>query len=109
MSMAGLGPQDALLLVKFVCHFAWADGQVKESERRFINKLLIKLGLAGNDQAARWLANPPPAYEMDPKKIPANHRQIFLETVRDIITIDGDLADRELESLKRFDMMLRGG
>jgi uncharacterized tellurite resistance protein B-like protein len=107
--MQKLSAKDRLRLMKFVCSFVWADLEVKASERRFVHKMVKKLHL-NEDEAAQvegWLKVPPPPEEVDPTEIPREHRQMFLDTVRDVITADGEVAPNEWENLALFEQLLR--
>ena len=108
--MQKLSRQDRLHLMKFVCSFAWADLEIKTSERKFITKMMKKLRLddAERAQVEQWLEVPPRAEEVDPTRIPSAHRQIFLDTIRDVITSDGEVAKDEWENLSLFEQLLRG-
>lgn len=106
--MQKLSPKDRLRLMKFVCSFVWADLEVKDSERKFVTKMVKKLRLdeAEAAQVQGWLEVPPPAEEVDPTRIPREHRQIFLDTIRDVITADGEVAPTEWENLALFEQLL---
>lgn len=106
--MQKLSSKDRLRLMKFVCSFVWADLEVKESERKFVEKMVKKLRLddAEAAQVKGWLEVPPPAEEVDPTRIPKEHRQIFLDTIRDVITADGEVASSEWENLALFEQLL---
>ncbi len=108
--MQKLTRQDRLRLMKFVCSFAWADLEIKAAERKFVHKMAKKLHLDDEERAQvnKWLEVPPPAEEVDPTRIPAAHRQIFLDTIRDLITADGEVANDEWENLALFEQLLRG-
>jgi uncharacterized tellurite resistance protein B-like protein len=108
--MQKLTRQDRLRLMKFVCSFAWADLEIKEAERKFIDKTMKKLRLddAERAQVAEWLEVPPRVEEVDPTQIPAAHRQIFLDTIRDVITADGEVDKDEWENLALFEQLLKG-
>jgi uncharacterized tellurite resistance protein B-like protein len=108
--MQKLSRQDRLHLMKFVCSFAWADLEIKSSERKFIEKMTKKLHLddAERAQVQQWLEVPPRAEEVDPTRIPVAHRQMFLDTIRDVITADGEVAQDEWENLSLFEQLLRG-
>lgn len=107
--MQKLSSKDRLRLMKFVCSFVWADLEVKDSERKFVEKTMKKLRLdeAEKAQVQQWLEVPPRAEEVDPTKIPAAHRQLFLDTIRDVITADGEVARDEWENLTLFEQLLR--
>jgi len=99
-----LDRKDRLRLMKFVCSFAWADLEVREAERNFIGRLIDKLGLDQDERAqvAEWLEVPPRAEELDPSEIPRAHRELFLESVRDLIEVDGHIDEEEIEN---FDLL----
>jgi uncharacterized tellurite resistance protein B-like protein len=106
--MQKLSAKDRLQLMKFVCSFVWADLEVHSSERKFVAKMVKKLRL-DEDEAKLvkgWLAVPPPPEEVDPTQIPKAHRQMFLDTIRDVITADGDVAPDEWENLALFEQLL---
>ncbi|HJK95957.1 MAG TPA: TerB family tellurite resistance protein [Polyangiaceae bacterium LLY-WYZ-14_1] len=99
-----LDRNDRLRLMKFVCSFAWADLQVDEAERGFVGRLIEQLDLDEEErqQVAEWLEVPPRPEELDPSEIPRSHRELFLEAVRDVIEVDGRIADSEVEN---FDLL----
>jgi uncharacterized tellurite resistance protein B-like protein len=107
--MQKLSPKDRLRLMKFVCSFVWADLEVKASERKFVAKMAKKLRLEESEleQVQGWLKVPPRPEEVDPTKIPPEHRQLFLDTIRDVITADGEVAQDEWENLALFEQLLR--
>ena len=45
MSLHKLPREDRLRLMRFVCSFAWADLEVKKTERALVSKMAKKLGL----------------------------------------------------------------
>jgi hypothetical protein len=81
---------------------------VKDSERKFVTKMVKKLGLTEEEagQVKGWLQVPPPPEEVDPTQIPKEHRQMFLDTIRDVITADGEVAQDEWENLALFEQLL---
>jgi hypothetical protein len=103
-----LSRTDRLRLMKFVCSFAWADLEVQDEERRFVQKMVRRLELEGDDldQVASWLEVPPPPEEVDPSEVPAAHRQIFLETIRGLIAADKHVDPDERENLALFEQLL---
>src|SRR5262245_10773687 len=106
--LSKLSREDRLRLMKFVCSFAWADLQVQEEEREFVKKMVRRLQLDEQDRKLGndWLEVPPPPQEVDPTRVPVEHRQIFLETVRGLIAADKFVDPEELESLKLFEQLL---
>ena len=107
--MQKLSAKDRLRLMKFVCSFVWADLEVHSSERKFVQKMIKKLRLdeAEAAQVKGWLTVPPPPEEVDPTQIPKEHRQMFLDTIRDVITADGQVAPDEWENLALFEQLLQ--
>ena len=93
----------------FVCSFVWADLEVKGSERKFVTNMVKKLKLSEEEaaQVKGWLKVPPRPEEVDPTTIPREHRQIFLDTMRDVVTADGEVAKDEWENLALFEQLLR--
>jgi uncharacterized tellurite resistance protein B-like protein len=106
--MQKLSAKDRLQLMKFVCSFVWADLEVKDSERKFVARMVKKLRLdeAEAEQVKGWLRVPPRPEEVDPTTIPKAHRQMFLDTIRDVITADGEVAPDEWENLALFEQLL---
>lgn len=107
--MQKLSPKDRLRLMKFVCSFVWADLEVKSSERKFVGKMMKRFHLTDEEktQVQAWLQVPPRPEEVDPTQIPKEHRQMFLDTIRDVITADGEVAPDEWENLALFEQLLR--
>src|SRR5215475_8054283 len=99
-----LSRDDRLLLLKFVCAFAWTDLTVTESERAFVHRLVKKLALSNEDAAEveAWLHVAPSPSEVDPKAVPPEHRRTFVETIRALIYVDGNV---DLEERAQFERM----
>jgi uncharacterized tellurite resistance protein B-like protein len=97
-----------LNLLRFVCSFAWADLEIRPAERAFVSRLVDRLGLEGSEEAqvSAWLESPPPEEELDPHLIPAEHRELFIETVRGVIRVDGEIAPEEVENLELLSELL---
>jgi hypothetical protein len=97
--------------MKFVCSFAWADLQIADQERKFVQKMVRKLKLAPDEekQVQGWLELPPRAEELDPAQIPPAHRKLFLATAREMIAADGEIAEEEQENLALLEALLSGG
>ena len=95
---------DRMLLLKFVCAFAWTDLQVKDSERRFVRRLISHLGLSPEDteQVEEWLTIAPSPQSVDPRKIPPEHRRAFVEAVRAVVYADGEVDAEEREQLDKL-------
>lgn len=106
--MQKLKKDERLLLLKFVCAFAWADLEVKASERALVKKLVNKLDLDADEksQVQQWLAKPPRPEEVDPNRIPRAHRKLFLDTARQMIAVDGEIDAAERENLELLEQLL---
>ena len=109
MAIQKLSSADRLQLMKFVCSFIWADLEVKASEKKFVTNMVKKLKLDEKEAAEvkKWLQVPPAPEEVDPTRIPKEHRQLFLDTIRDVIRADGEVAPDEWENLALFEQLLR--
>lgn len=107
--MQKLAAKDRMRLMKFVCSFVWADLEVKATERKFVADMVKKLHLTADEKAQvqGWLKVPPRPEEVDPTEIPKEHRQMFLDTIRDVITADGEVDAEEWENLALFEQLLR--
>ncbi|HEY4104556.1 MAG TPA: TerB family tellurite resistance protein [Polyangiaceae bacterium] len=83
-----LARDERLLLLRFVCAFAWTDLEVQEAERAFVHRLMDRLQLSVEDRAEveTWLHVAPAPGSLDPKAVPAAHRRTFVEAVRAMIT-----------------------
>jgi uncharacterized tellurite resistance protein B-like protein len=108
--MLELSKEDRLLLLRFVCAFAWTDLEVRESERRFIRRLVSRLELDADDarQVEEWLTIAPSPQSVDPGRIPAAHRRVFLDAARAIVYADGEVEAEEREQLDRLKAALGG-
>ncbi len=98
-----------LHLMRFVCSFAWADLEIQDKERAFVKKLVGKLKLAKDElaQVQGWLKVPPPPDQVDPTRIPREHRQLFLDTARQLVAADGQLDPEERENLALLEALTR--
>lgn len=107
-SLARLTRDQRLTLLKFACAAVWADLEVSESERTFIQSLALRLGLPDDEvgHVRDWLETPPTPEEVDPALIPPAHRKLFLEAVREAITADHVVDGPEIESLRLLEELL---
>ena len=98
---------ERLRLMKFVCSFAWADLEIRPEERAFVKGLIERLDLDGNEQrqVEGWLKLPPPPESVDPTRIPAEHRRLFLDEIRGVILADGDVAEEEEENFRLLEKL----
>jgi len=100
-----------LLLMKFVCAFAWTDLEIRDSERNFVHRLANRLELddADREQVEEWLSVSPAPSSIDPSRIPAEHRRTFLEAARAVVYADGEVDSEEREQLDKLRNALGGG
>jgi uncharacterized tellurite resistance protein B-like protein len=102
--MDALSRDERLLLIKFVCAFAWTDLEIRDGERRFVERLMHRLELDESDrsQAEHWLHVAPSPSDVDPSRVPVEHRRTFVEAVRAVIYADGNVETEEREQLERL-------
>lgn len=98
-----------MLLMRFVCSFAWADLEVRPEERALAAQLIERLELDADEkkQVHQWLESPPEAAAIDPTDIPGEHRLKFLRAVESMVTVDGEVSPEERESLVIFAQLIR--
>jgi uncharacterized tellurite resistance protein B-like protein len=111
MDLKDLESEDRLRLMSFICSFAWADLEVAEDEKSFVRKMVLELALDDEERAQveAWLRVPPDPEDIDPTDIPAEHRQIFLNVVLQMMGADGRVDTREVEAFTLFERLLAGG
>jgi hypothetical protein len=104
------GP-DRLLLLKFLCAFAWADLEVSERERRFVNSLVTRFALSPDEakQVHEWLDVAPSPGSVDPRQIPREHRQVFIDAARAIIYADRNVDPEERSQFEQLKAALESG
>ncbi len=97
-----LSDDHRLLLLQFVCAFAWADLHVTPKERAFVERLVERLELSEAEQmkVAGWLDVAPSPQDVDPSRVPAEHRRIFIETVRAVVYADGHVDPDERDGFE---------
>ncbi len=106
---ASLPREDRLRLMKFVCSFAWADLEIQDEERTLVGNMIERLNLEEDRaQIESWLKHPPAPEEVDPTQVPAEHRQLFLDAVREMVNADDRVDPAEAESLELFEQLLGG-
>jgi hypothetical protein len=98
-----------MLLLRFVCSFAWVDLEVRPEEREFVSGLIRRLGLREDERAEveAWLADPPPLDSVDPALVPKEHRMRFVRAVESVIAVDREISAAEQEQLLIFARLLR--
>lgn len=107
--LAKLSKEERLRLMRFACSFAWADLEIRQTERDFIKKLQKELKLDADEIAKveKWLEVPPRPEDVDPAKVPAAHRQMFLDAAKGMIAADGEIDPAEAETYELFEQLLR--
>jgi len=103
-----LSGDQRMILMKFVCSFAWADLHIQDEERSFVAKLVRKLKLDPDEkkQVDGWLEVPPTPDEVDPNRIPRAHRELFLKTMREVVHADSHVDPEEEENLLLFEQLI---
>ena len=99
-----LSPEDRLLLLKFLCAFAWADLDVSEKERAFVQRMTEKLSLGDQEKAQveQWLEVAPAPSSVRAESIPSEHKRAFIDSARAMIYVDGHVDPDERESFDRL-------
>jgi hypothetical protein len=107
--LARLNPAERLRLLRFVISFAWSDLTITAGERAYVHRLVSRLRLTPEEavQVDGWLQRPPSEDEVDPATIPHEHRQVFLDAVREMIASDGDTTPEERETLSLLEQLTR--
>lgn len=108
--LESLSEADRMLLLRFVCAFAWTDLIITDKERKFVKRLVDRLGLTGEDaeEVEEWLHVAPAPGSVDPNQVPAAHRRAFVETVRATIYADGSVDDEERAQFEKLRSALSG-
>ena len=93
-----------LLLLKFVCAFAWTDLKVRSSERRFVKRLVERLELNEDDRdrVEAWLNLAPSPGDINPADVPVEHRRTFVEALRAVMYADSEVDDEEREHFEQL-------
>ncbi len=107
--MRELNRDERLLLLRFVCAFAWADFEVRSSERAFVSRLMHHLQLDDDErgQVEIWLTERPAPESVDPALVPKEHRMRFVRAIESVIAIDAEISPAERERLLAFARLLR--
>jgi uncharacterized tellurite resistance protein B-like protein len=97
-----------LRLLRVLAAAAWVDGEVQDSERAFLSKVLSKLPIDEADKATAmgYLDTPPHPAEVDPTKIPQEHREALVKLVWQLIGSDGQIGEQETQAVKDLEELL---
>lgn len=103
-----LSRDDRMLLLRFVCAFAWTDLSIKDGERKFVQRLMNRMQLSAEDRAEveGYLHVAPSPESTNPKLVPAQHRRSFIEAVRALIYADGEVDAEERERFEKLQAAL---
>jgi len=103
-----LSRDERLLLLRFVCAFAWTDLTIQDGERKFVLRLMDRMQLTADDRAEveAYLHIAPPPEATNPKLVPREHRRIFLDAVRALIYADGSVDAEERQRFERLQAAL---
>ena len=104
MGTEELTAAERLELMRFLCSFAWADGEVQAQERVLLEQILGGLGLEAEARAkaTTWLFSPPDMAGFDFGAIAPGKRQLFLDKAFAVASAHGGIAADELRHLKMF-------
>ena len=73
--------------------------ELRAETRRWADEIALAEG---------WLETQPHPAEVDPQKIPAKHRQLFLTVLKGMVSADGVVDDEERERMELLEQMLLG-
>lgn len=99
-----------LRLLRVLTAAAWVDGEVQPEERAFYEKLLDKLPLSKDerDTAMAYLDKPPHPAEVDPMKIPPEHRETLVKLIWQLVGSDSNMHPDELQAVRDLEELLLG-
>jgi uncharacterized tellurite resistance protein B-like protein len=99
-----------LRLLRVLTAAAWVDGDVQAEERAFYEKLLDKLAIGKDERdiAMGYLDKPPHPAEVDPMKIPPEHRETLVKLIWQIVGADSTVGEHEHETVKQLEELLLG-
>ena len=103
-----LSRDERMLLLKFVCAFAWTDLTIHEGERKFVERLIERMRLSSDDraEALAYLHVAPSPEATNAKLVPKEHRRVFVEAVRALIYADGEVDAEERDRFEKLKGML---
>lgn len=110
MDVDGLTEAERVDLVRFLCSFAWADGEVQAQERTVLERVLGGVGLSAEARAkaAAWLLAPPDMDGFDFAAIGADKRALFIDEAFEVAAADEALAAEEVRHLQMFLRFAKG-
>jgi hypothetical protein len=105
-----LSRDERMLLLRFVCAFAWTDLRIHDGERKFVERLIGRMQLSSDDrdEALAYLHVAPSPEATNPKLVPQAHRQVFIDAVRALIYADGEVDPEERDRFEKLRVALSG-
>jgi hypothetical protein len=99
-----LSPAERLLLLKYLCAFAWTDLVVQDAERRFVQRMAKHAALGAEElaQVDAWLDVAPSPGSIDLTAVPKDKRYVFVEAARALMFADGNVDAEERASFERL-------
>jgi uncharacterized tellurite resistance protein B-like protein len=93
-----------MLLMRFVCAFAWTDLSIHQGERKFVERLIERMQLSSEDrtEALAYLHVAPAPESTNAKLVPKEHRRVLIESVRALIYADGEVDAEERERFEKL-------
>ena len=100
-TLDALSSEERMLLMRFVCSFAWVDGRIHEAERALIARYMARLGLdeAESREVRGWLERPPAPESVSSDRVPAEHRVRFVRALESVVSVDGEITEAERSQL----------
>jgi uncharacterized tellurite resistance protein B-like protein len=97
-------------LLRVLTAAAWVDGEVQPEERAFYEKLLDKLTTGKDERATAmaYLDKPPHPAEVDPMKIPPEHRETLVKLIWQLVGADSTVGEHELQAVRDLEELLLG-
>jgi uncharacterized tellurite resistance protein B-like protein len=107
--LARLDSTERLRLLRFVTSVAWSDLTITAGERAYVLRLVSRLHLTPEEavKVEGWLNAPPSEEAVDPTTIPREHRQLFLDAVREMMGSDGEASPEEKETFSLLQQLTR--
>lgn len=98
-----------MLLMRFVCSFAWVDLKIRPEEREMVARLVKRMDLDASEreEVFEWLKTPPAPESVDPQSIPRAHRVLFLREVESVVAVDKEITEEERASVILFGQLIR--
>ena len=98
-----------MLLMRFVCSFAWVDLKIRPEEREMVARLVTRMDLDASEreEVLEWLKTPPTPESVDPQNIPRAHRVLFLREVESVVAVDKEITEEERASVILFGQLIR--